>query len=203
MVKALIISNIRSNWRLTPLLEIYIIFNKIDLVFLLGNVVSPNIVYRLSRRFSGRVYGLTGNLDDSSVIEAFRDTGGYLEGSIIEFDNIFFGGIGSSIQTSISRLKKRKINVLLSFYPGVKYGCREYGVDYIDRLIDSIKPNLIVFGDCNNQFFRDNIVACGEGFKGYLVIIEYSDNSYNVFLDNLYDFLEKLHKHNESGISET
>ncbi len=199
LTKIMFISNIRGREELVPYIIYSVVEKHVDLLVFTGNIVSPIIIYDLAKYFPNRIYGLTGNLDESSLIKALKDINGFIEGKIVSFKDIVLAGIGSIIDSSMNNLLKYKgvVDVLITYYPSRRHIVGDSGyLDVIDYLIDYLGPRIVISGSGYHKclVISNSIGYTGYGFMGYYIVlgIDKSDDNYFLECGNLYSDLEKL-----------
>lgn len=189
--KIVFISQLMGREYIASLLRLYLIEKHVDILFLLGNILSPKIVSELARIQGLYLLGLPGNYDDVSITILLRRINGFVEARKHSVGVISFYGIGCNVRQAVINIMRETINnvdVLASFYPGYKYVCGENkGLEIIDEIIERLKPRLIVYGKCSNPCILDNIICLPPGYKGYVVFISLDKDSFEASIINLYN----------------
>ncbi len=155
-------------------------------------------------KLAGKVYAVTGNMDDPAIARLLRDSGILLDGRITEFGTITIAGLGGlDFHSSLSSLRDKlgksgsRINILLSHHPpkgildraffGLRAGLRE-----LKDFVNEIHPRLHLFGHIHEaRGVHDTgttiFVNPGPLKKGYYAIIECDEKleTCNVSLEKL------------------
>lgn len=180
MSSILVLSRIYGNKVVSSIIKYAVKNLSVDLVILVGDTVSPQIIYDIYKTTQTPVMGIPGIYDDVSVIKALKEIDGFLEGQIKNNNKIKIAGIGVSIDSSINSLvsKTSNVDLLVTYYPGRKHNpLRSNGLAKIDKLIDTIKPKTIIFGKGRGKcVFNEHYIYPGEGFKGYFTVLSFSEN---------------------------
>lgn len=194
----MVLTDLRGNRSVASLAKIFSIELRVDYVVLLGNTVSPSIIKDLAS--SGlRIIGISGYLDDASVIDALKKHGVYGDSKILDLDGLTVFLLGLAFEESLVRAKDRyKDSILLTYYPGFKHRCCCNGyVESVDELVFAMNPRIVVTGRCPYPCFNGYTVSPGYGYLGYTLLIEYTSNIDLKFI-NLWDtayhklFIHKL-----------
>ena len=180
MSSILVLSRIYGNKVVSSIIKYAVKNLSVDLVILVGDTVSPQIIYDIYKTTQTPVMGIPGIYDDVSVIKALKEIDGFLEGQIKNINKIKIAGIGVSIDSSINSLvsKTSNVDLLVTYYSGRKHNpLRSNGLAKIDKLIDRIKPKTIIFGKGRGKcVFNEHYIYPGEGFKGYFTVLSFSEN---------------------------
>ncbi len=160
---------------------------KIDLVLLCGNTLSLQIINTL---YENKVpfKGITGNLDDHSIIKLLKDTNSYLDGRVVEYKGYIIAGVGVQIGNNIERIKStdpKRLDLLVTFYPPLKHTLKLLGLsigsDLVDQLINEIHITLILVCKPIGRYgVHGNIVYLRPLYKGYYAIINLYNDIFNV-----------------------
>lgn len=185
----MVITDLRGNRSVATLVKTFSSLLKVNYVILLANTVSPTIVGDIAKSGS-RIVGVAGNLDDPSVIDAFKKHGIFVESRILNLNGLrtFFTGL--AFNESLRNISKvEQVDIFITYYPGFKHSCCCNGyVKAVDSIIDSLKPRLVVTGKCMNPCYNGYVASPGQGYLGYSLIIDYSNNYWLKFV-NLWDTL--------------
>lgn len=143
---------------------------KVDAVILLGDIVSPLVVYRIARECGIRTLGVLGVLDNPAVSQALRAVSGLLECRWIDVKGVGLFGVGIS---ACSKLSHGEVDVLVSSRPGVKDTCCDQCVDWVDSIVAHTSPRVVLVGSCSRPCIRETTISPGSfklGFFGLLNI---------------------------------
>lgn len=150
--------------------------NNIDVVVLLGDIVSPSIIEWLSKICGVRVFGVDGKLDEYSVITTLKSINGFISGKAVDLGGIIIGGLGISFQGL--NFGYREIDILVTYMQGRRYNCGGRGVDTVDHFIDYYKPLVVIMGNslmpCISK--DENIYSPGSARFGHAGILVYDRN---------------------------
>ena len=193
-MKLAVISWLMNRRPLASILKYLIREHEVDYLLLLGNTLSPTLIRDVAST-GVRVLGVSGNLDDPSVISAFKELNGFIEGKIATVNDVKVFGVGANVRLALDRLEDvDRVDILATFYSGYTYKCGScMGSSLVDRIIDKLKPKLIITSICDKPCMKDNIVCPGYGYNGYLVLIKHFFNNYVVEHINLYNYLFKTY----------
>lgn len=192
----MVLTDLRGNRSVTSLIKVFSLELKIDYIVLLGNTISPSIIEDLAK--SGlKIIGISGNLDDVSVIDTLKKHGVYAESKILDLEGLKVFLLGLAFEESLMRAINTYQNlVLLTYYPGFKYRCCCNGfVETVDKLAVVLNPKIVVTGKCTYPCYNGYSASPGYGYLGYTLLIDYSD-SINLKFINLWDTIySKLSLH--------
>lgn len=158
-------------------------------LILLGDTVSPSIIQWLIEQCSIRVYGVLGRYDNPAVASILRKNNGLIECKLLEINGLQVYGYGYTGCTPILK-DTFHVDVLVTNSCGARYTCCMKKSDIIDRLIDSLKPRLVVTGSCRYPCRSEIVFSPGSLREGYLGVINTADNELKVYVENI-DYLIK------------
>ncbi len=150
-----------------------------SLILLLGNTCSPAIIRQLYEICGGLLYGVTGSLDDVSVVSTLKNLGGYIGGKIIFVDNLSIAGLGLQVNNDLKNLLglPHKPDIVVTYLPPRSL-CKEIhgykcGLETVDEAISKLNPQAIFWG------WHGPVACCREGecykcIKGDIIEAEYS-----------------------------
>lgn len=150
-----------------------------SLVLLLGNTCSPVIIRQIHGLCEGLLYGVTGGLDDVSVVSALKSLGAYICGKIVYVDNISIAGLGLQIGSDLEKLLSisGRTDVLVTYLPPRSL-CREIhghicGLETVDKAISKLNPRVLFWGWYGPVacYRRNDYYKC---IKGDIIEAEYS-----------------------------
>lgn len=152
-------------------------FIKASAIILLGNTVSPSVVYRLSEKCGVRVLGVLGELDNPSVAQALKVVNGLLNCRVTTIDGLRLFGYGTGT-CNINAISSCSVDILATSKPGVNYGYCKPGNDLVDYLYDLLKPRMVLAGGCRQPYIQGNIFSPGSVRLGYIGVLKVSLDSY-------------------------
>ncbi len=177
------------NWRLVHILYTVGLMG-IDTIVFLGNTCSLDIIEdAVNAGF--RVFGVKGNLDDYSIIKAFKKNGGFVEGRITSINGLKTAFLGEQVLNDYERIKREaglheSVDVLATLYPPVHY--REWcgnkkcpGSIVVDELIELLKPQIIVAGKSYTNNSSGNLYFTGDAKRGEYNIVYRNGDMIKVF----------------------
>jgi len=170
------------------LLKLYLAETKTQYLVLLGDVISPNTVFELSREPGLKVMGVTGLYDDFSVATTLKDLGGLIEARVAEAGSLKLFGVGLNVKQALMKareLGESAVDILASYYPGYKHTCSERGLETVDEIAEVLKPKLVVYGKCRESCVSSGIACSSALARGYIAVLEAS-NSLDIAIVNLY-----------------
>lgn len=137
----------------------------------LGDIVSPSVVEWFSETCGISISGIIGSLDNPSVANALRKHGFLLEGRLLELNGLRFVGIGVSTDVEEFTERIKTVDILLSYYPGVKYSCYKRGDPRIDVLAGSLKAKLVIYNS-REPYFANYAFTPGSAWRGYVGLLD-------------------------------
>ncbi|MEM1662253.1 MAG: hypothetical protein QXP72_00770 [Desulfurococcaceae archaeon] len=189
MTRLLVLTDLRGNRTVASLIKIFSISLKVNYIVLLANTISPTIIADLAKS-NLKIIGLAGNLDDPSTIDAFKKHGLFVESRFMDLDGLkaFFTSL--AFNESLKKINTSdKAEVLLTYYPGLKYCCCRNGyVETIDYLVDILKPRIVITGKCIEPCYNGYVASPGAAYRGYSLLINNTENIWLKFI-NLYELL--------------
>lgn len=144
-----------------------------DFLVLLGNTISPVIIEWLISSCNLHVLGVMSRYDSAAVAVALSRRNSLLECKSIEYRGIRLLGIGVS---GCQQVELKRADIVFSSLPGLHYTCCHQRSDRVDIVIESVKPKLVVTGDCNKPCFNPNtsVFSPGSIKLGFLGLLEIS-----------------------------
>ncbi len=185
MVKILLVSNIMGRKHLAYRLLPVIYGEDIDLVILAGNTGLPEIIDLLADE-NIHLLGITGNLDDYSIIKSLKKYDAYLDGKSVEYKGYVVAGIGVQVYNNSMRLIETgdRIDILVTFYPPLGRSIHDefiHGSDYVDVVLDKFMPNIVIVGEAHRSpALRGNILYLGDMSHGYYTVLELDGKGFRI-----------------------
>jgi len=175
MVRLLLVSDLMGFKHYTGL--ICYLYEKLhaDSTILLGNTISPSIVRQLVENCNMRVYGVLGRYDNASLASILIEVNGLLECKSIMVKDVSIYGYGLS---GCEPRRVEKIDILVSSIPGRKYTCCTKCSDMVDRIIEYLKPRLIITGGCSRSCQSGNTLSPGRASNGFIGLLNYENGEY-------------------------
>jgi len=164
-----------------------------DVVHLGGDVKSPRIIEYLARACGLKVLGFTGRLDSGLIVKALKDSGGYVESTLMEFKGISVLSIGYNLQQERVKGVERADLLITYFSPvGLRVGEGNIpGSPIIDYLIDRCKPQYVIVTSCRTTSISGRIICLGEASLGYYAIAELEKGYLNITTRRIIQYLPK------------
>lgn len=123
-----------------------------SLILLLGNTCSPVIIRQVHGMCDGLLYGVTGSLDDVSVVTTLKNLGAYIGGKIIIVDNLSIAGLGLQVRNDLKNLLglSHRPDILVTYFPPRSL-CKETqghicGLETVDEAISKLNPQVVFWG---------------------------------------------------------
>ena len=187
MTRIVFIGELRGRRTVVSLLKLFVVENSVKYLFLLGNTIAPSTIHDLLSVEGLIVKGVTGNYDDASIATTLKKIDGLIEAKFVDTGFFTVYGIGYNVRQAVDQATGRdeKVDMIISFFPGNKYSCTNPGLELVDKVVEHLKPRLILYGRCEKPCIKDNIVCPGPGYKGYLAHVDTTD--YKPRLINLYE----------------
>ncbi len=162
-----------------------------DTIILLGNTCSLEIIENIIEAGMNPL-GVKGNLDDYSIVKAFKKHGGFIEGKYAFVNGIRIAALGEQVLNDYEKIKKDvedsggRVDVLLSFYPPVrlhnwcgKTNCP--GSIYIDELYRELEPKHVVIGrSIACQGTIGNLHFAGDASRGEFLVVRRKEGKIDV-----------------------
>ncbi len=144
-----------------------------DVLVLLGNTISPVIIEWLISSCNLHVLGVLSKYDSAAVAVALSRRNSLLECKSVEYSGIRLLGIGVS---GCQQAELERADIVFSSLPGLRYTCCYPRSDRIDAVIESVKPKLVVTGECEKPCFTPNtcVFSPGSVKLGFLGLLEIS-----------------------------
>lgn len=185
-LRLIAVHDLRGSRSLSRLLCIASRVLNANTILLLGDTVSPGIIKWLVEECGIRVLGVLGRLDDASIAQSLKNYNGLLESRVVELEGYRVMGLGV-IPMYPGRVK---VDVLATYKPGVEY-CSVYS-DTVRRIIQEVKPLLVVAGSCVTPRVLENTVFPGSAWRGSYAFIEIYNHTYKVELKEFKTLIKSL-----------
>ncbi len=145
-------------------------------IVLLGNTASPTIVEWLSSNCRLRTLGVLGECDSPALAVALSRSGELLECKYTEYGGLSLIGVGLS---GCHDLPERGVDVVFTSQPGFQYTCCHSGWDWVDRVIERVKPKLVIIGGCERPCLNLNkrVFSPGTVRLGFIGVVEYTEDT--------------------------
>lgn len=134
------------------------LFHKLeaDAIVLMGDIASPTLIQWLSEACGAQLLGITGALDNASVIKSLGDKGILMDGRVVEFRGVRLAGLG--IASGAGRFQGPRAGgalILFSYLRGREWGCGgSPGIKSVDVIASALGARLLAFskgGPCGDS----------------------------------------------------
>lgn len=126
-----------------------------DAIALLGDIASPTLIDWLSEACGTALLGITGALDNASVVKSLKDRGGLIDGRVVELRGVKLAGLGIASNISYFLERPGSVVALLSYLKGREWGCGSLpGLKGVDLVASALGARLVAFakgGPCKNR----------------------------------------------------
>jgi Icc-related predicted phosphoesterase len=139
-----------------------------------------------------KVLAVPGNMDPPHVIRKLKDLKWDIDGSISQFNDMVFGGVGGvepshSVEKLLQFNKGGNINIVLTHYPPkglldkTIFGIH-IGLDRIRKLVETVNPRIVLTGHVHEargiaHLGNTLIINPGPLLQGYYAIIEMGEET--------------------------
>lgn len=155
----------------------------VNAVILLGDIVSPSTVKWLYEVCGIKVLGVLGRSDSVAVAATLSSINGFIECKSVNFKNVVVYGIGLSGCANVA--EKKRVDIMVSSLPGLKYGCCSPCSDVVDYFVELLEPRIIITGFCRNPCNVNNVISPGNITLGYVGLLKIHEECYGFHIINI------------------
>ncbi|NAZ27583.1 MAG: hypothetical protein GU348_05525 [Thermogladius sp.] len=155
---------------------------KADIVHLGGDIKSPRIIEYLTGACGLKVVGFTGRLDSELIVKALKDSGGYVESTLMDLKGISVLSIGYNLQQD-RIMGVERADLLITYFSPMGLRLEEEnipGSPIIDYLINRCKPQYVVVTSCRTNSTSGRTICLGEVNLGYYAIADLEKGYLNI-----------------------